>query len=124
MRYDYTVRASEEVKDQVFHLSCGFYETTYFLFEGYDRVAAIHYSGEFRFYTADWKLLSTHKARPMTDGRGCYMDVTVTTEPDGIRFRLPEYDWCDHFPHCDGESDRWSATITGIREEVFLPAAK
>ena len=48
----------------------------------------------------------------------------ITTTEDGIRFQFPEYPWTDHYPHCDGESDRWDAHITGIRDEIFYPFPK
>ena len=33
MDYDYVIKRSEELTDKRFHLSCGFHENTYILFE-------------------------------------------------------------------------------------------
>lgn len=122
MRIDHVIAAGERLKEKWFHLSCGFYETTSFLFQELGFVADIHCKGQLRIYTPEGKLLDTIPAKPMTSGRGCYMDVSVTNTDTGVLFRLPEYDWTDHYPHCDGESDRWTTVITGIRDEIRYPA--
>ena len=67
-------------------------------------------------------VVKTVKAKPMTDGRGCYMDVFITTTDDGALFQLPDYIWYDNYPDCDGESDRWDTKIIGIMDEVRYPA--
>lgn len=124
MRIDHEILSGERLTGERFHLSCGFYETTCFLFREYGFAADIHCKGEVRIYTPQGKRLLTLPARPMDSGRGCYMDILLTTTEDGIRFQFPEYTWTDHYPHCDGESDRWDAHITGIRDEVFYPFPK
>lgn len=121
MRYDYIVRADEVLNQECFHLSCGFYETTSFLFEGAGFYVNIHYKGAFTFYRVNGEKLETATAKPMTSGRGCYTDILVTTTEDAVIFQLPEYAWNDHYPHCDGESDRWTAKITGVRDEIRFP---
>ena len=45
-----------------------------------------------------------------------------TTTDDGILFKLPDYQWIDHYPNCDGESDRWNTRIIGTSDEIFYPA--
>ena len=122
MKYDHIINANTELRQQRFHLSCGFYETTTFLFEKANFAAYIHYKGAFTFYTPEGKKMETVKAKPMESGRGCYMDVLITTSEDGVLFQLPDYEWTDHYPHCDGESDRWSAKIVGVQDEVFFRA--
>lgn len=124
MKYDHIIQAAEKLNDTPFHLSCGFYETTAFLFEGANFAVNIHCKGSFTFYTVDGKKIESIKAKPMTDGRGCYMDVLITTETNGVTFKLPDYSWTDHYPNCDGESDRWSAKIIGINDEVFYSSRK
>ena len=57
----------------------------------------------------------------MDSGRGCYMDVLITTTDDMLIFQLPEYEWIDNYPNCDGESDRWDTKIIGIRDEIRYP---
>ena len=121
MTYDHTIRQSQVLDNAQFHLSCGFYETTAFFFEKANFAVVIHCRGEFTFYTPAGEKLGSVKAKPMTSGRGCYMDVQITTDGDQVIFRLPEYDWIDHYPDCDGESDRWDARIIGVRDTVCYP---
>lgn len=124
MRYDHIIRSGTRLDGEQFHLSCGFYETTCFLFEAYGFAADIHNKGEVRIYTPDGRRrLCTLRAKPMDSGRGCYMDILICTTENGVLFRFPEYDWIDRYPHCDGESDRWDARITGIRDEIPYPTA-
>lgn len=33
-----------------------------------------------------------------------------------IKLEFPIYKWIDHYPHCDGEHDRWEQQIIGYRE--------
>ena len=56
----------------------------------------------------------------MDSGRGCYMDVLISNTNNKVTFQLPDYDWIDHYPNCDGESDRWDAKIVGINDEVVF----
>lgn len=121
MKYDYIVKNSEELKEARFHLSCGFHENTYILFEKAGFYVNIHCRGTFTFCTLDYQPLAVIRAKPMDSGRECYMDVLISTTEDGAVFCLPEYRWIDHYPHCDGESDRWSAEIIGVRDTVRFP---
>ena len=118
MKYDHIITSSQNMNQERFHLSCGFYETTCFLLQDVNLRIDIHCKGEFTFYTADGKKLKTVKAEPMDSGRGCYMDVLMTTDKGMLILQLPEYEWIDHYPNCDGESDRWDTKIIGIRDEI------
>lgn len=40
-----------------------------------------------------------------------YGDMKCAVCENLIDFRLPVYGWEDSYPHCDGESDRWSRYI-------------
>lgn len=122
MKYDHIISASEALTEKPFHLSCGFYETTSFFFEKANFSVVIHCRGEFTFYDGEGTVVKTVKAKPMTGGRSCYMDVFITTTDDGALFRLPDYIWYDNYPDCDGESDRWDTKIIGIMDEIRYPA--
>jgi len=121
MQYDHIIPIHTQLDNTSFHLSCGYYTATAFLFEQAGFAAVIDCSGMFLFYTPEGKPLGSAKAKPMHGGRGCYMDILLTTDGNRVIFRLPEYSWWDNFPHCDGESDRWDADIIGIRDEVVFP---
>ena len=118
MTYDHIIKAGETLADQWFHLACGYCTTTSFLFEAWELSVTIDCNGTFTFRSPAGE--RTVKAKPMRGGRGCYMDIYVTTG-ETLRFRLPEYDWWDNYPNCDGESDRWDATVTGTRDEIIWP---
>ena len=124
MKYDHIIKVRENPEKKQFHLSCGFYETTSFLFEPINLSVEIHCKGEFVFRTAEGEILEKVKAQPMDSGRECYMDVLITAAEQEILFQLPEYAWIDHYPNCDGESDRWDAKIIGIRDEVRYSISK
>ena len=119
MKFDHIIKGTEELTDARFHLSCGFYENTYILFEKAGFYVNIHNKGTFTFCAPDYRKLAVIQARPMDSGRGCYMDILITTTEDGIRFQFPEYTWTDHYPHCDGESDRWDRYISRWFRIVF-----
>ena len=51
MRIDHEILSGERLTGERFHLSCGFYERTCFLFREYGFAADIHCKGEVRIYT-------------------------------------------------------------------------
>lgn len=118
MTYDHIISYDKSLTNEQFHLACGYYRTTSFLFEKANFAVVIDCSGSFAFYTVDGKLIETVNAKPMDSGRERYMDVLITTTDEGVLFQLPDYAWTDHYPHCDSESDRWSARIIGINDEI------
>jgi len=119
MAYDHIINSSEVLNEKCFHLACGFYTTTSFLFEKANFTVVINCNGDFTFYTVNNEKIEMIKAKRMRSGRGCYMDVLITTTDDGVLFKLPDYSWIDHYPDCDGESDRWDAKIIGTNDEIF-----
>lgn len=124
MKYDHVVKADENLTEERFHLACGYYTTTSFMFEKANFAVVIDCNGTFTFYTADGAELENVKAKPMEGGRERYMDVFVTTDDDGVTFKLPDYSWSDNYPHCDGESDRWDGKIIGTNDEIVFKAVK
>ena len=116
MAYDHIIKAGQVLTDQWFHLSCGYDSTTSFFFEEKSLAVTIDCNGTFTFQTADGQK-QTVKAKPMCGGRGCYMDIYITNGEE-LLFRLPEYNWWDNYPNCDGESDRWDADVIGTRDEI------
>ena len=122
MAYDHIIKSTETLSDKWFHLSCGYYSTTSFFFEACALTVVINCNGTFTFQTADGQKREI-EAKPMRSGRGCYMDIFITATEKELLFRLPEYTWWDNYPHCDGESDRWDAEITGTRDEIRWPVS-
>ena len=120
MAYDHIIESARTLQDQWFHLSCGYYTTTSFFFEAWGLAVTVDCNGTFTFRTADGQE-QTVKAEPMRGGRGCYMEIFITTSERELLFRLPEYRWWDNYPDCDGEYDRWDAEVVGTRDEVRFP---
>lgn len=118
MTYDHIITAGEELREKWFHLACGYYSTTAFYFETAGFGVVIHCNGTFTFYDTAGEQLETVEAKPMHGGRGCYMEVFISTDGDRVTFRLPDYIWYDNYPDCDGESDRWDAKIIGTNDEI------
>ena len=48
-----------------------------------------------------------------------YGDMHCYVEENKVYFKLPIYGWDDSYPHCDGESDRWSRYVAGWFRVVF-----
>ena len=52
-------------------------------------------------------------------GREIYMDITCLVEDGCIVLKMPIYSWIDHYPDCDGESDRWDTETIGYHTVKF-----
>lgn len=50
---------------------------------------------------------------------GQYGTVWCSAQGDELRIRLPIYQWEDDYPHCDGESDRWTRRTIRHFQVVF-----
>lgn len=48
-----------------------------------------------------------------------YGQVKCTADGQNITIYLPIYYWEDSYPHCDGESDRWSRYVSRWFRVVF-----
>ena len=120
MKADYEITTTNYINEQTYHLACGYYDKTSFLFKEEEFYVIIHCKGEFSFYTMNGELIEEKQAKKMETGRECYMDVTIEVKDNNILFKLPEYSWIDHYPNCDGESDRYDAKIIGIRDIIHF----
>ena len=52
-----------------------------------------------------------------------YGEVLYSAQDNLIVFSFPVYYWTDSYPHCDGESDRWSRHISRWFRVTFDCAA-
>ena len=110
-RYDVVIESGEALKN--FHLSCGFYETTYVLLKDEKMEIDIHYSGKITVFNEKNQVILRTEAPKSEGGRGIYMDCDMKVEDHKAIIHFPIYSWIDHYPHCDGESDRWSTKTMG-----------
>lgn len=115
MRIDETFKSSRHTAPQNYHLACGFYTTTYILFEEENVLASIECTGEIKFRKPDdFSVLASATMPKQEGGRGIYMDVTCSRDGGHIVLQMPIYSWTDHYPNCDGESDRWTTETIGF----------
>lgn len=113
-RIDAVIYSNEDF--QQVKLSCGFYETTYILLKDEKKEVDIHCSGLIKIFDEKNKLISQTKAPKSEGGREIYMDVLMKVEHQQVFLKFPIYEWIDHYPHCDGESDRWSTNTLGYHD--------
>ncbi len=106
-----------------YHLACGFRTRTDILFQEENIAAVIECTGEIQFRNpADMRNTIASVTVPKQEGgRELYMDVTCSVEDGQIVLQMPIYSWIDHYPNCDGESDRWDAKTIGHHTVRFNP---
>ena len=123
-KYDETYITSKHTGPQNYHLACGFRTRTDILFKEENIFAVIECSGEIQFRSPDdvKTTIASVKVPKQEGGREIYMDVTCLVEDGCIVLKMPIYRWIDHYPHCDGESDRWDGEAIGYHTVRFNPA--
>lgn len=71
-----------------------------------------------RFLDGAGKLLLQEDLPPVTEGRKEYLHVYCSGNEKQLSVAFPLYRWEDYYPHCDGEFDRWDATIIGYHPPI------
>ena len=104
----------------LFDIACGFVSTTEVSFANEGIVAVVTAAGKVDFLDAARNMLASACVPADDDGRGCYVSLACKVEDDKIYLRFPIYSWTDHYPHCDGESDRWDARVIRYHEPIVL----
>ena len=61
----------------------------------------------------DNQLLSSKVELPLS-GDEKFSEVKCSVEAAQIVLGFPKYSYKDNYPHCDGEHDRWTKTISGF----------
>ena len=123
-KYDETFITSKHTEPQNYHLACGFRTRTDILFKEEHIEVSIECAGEIKFKDSDnpRNVLAEITVPKQEGGREIYMDVTCLVENGCIVLKMPIYRWIDHYPHCDGESDRWDGEAIGYHTVRFNPA--
>ena len=68
--------------------------------------------------------LPVHKDPSQYGHTAQYGEVRCSSDGEVITIFLPVYWWSDSYPHCDGESDRWSRHIDHWFRVVFNCGSK
>jgi hypothetical protein len=101
-------------------IACGYASTTHILFRHEAVTARVGADGTVEFLDSGGKSLTGARIPPVKDGRECFMEVCCKEEDGGIWIRFPRYTWYDNYPYCDGESDRWDATVKGYEPPIVF----
>ena len=72
-------------------------------------------TGEVVFCDMAGNGLLTAKAKTPSVGDEKFSEVQCKAENGQIVLGFPEYTYKDNYPHCDGESDRWTKVISGYQ---------
>lgn len=71
-------------------------------------------TGQVEFFDPEGKALLAAKV-DLPGGDERFSEVRCSAEADEILLGFPRYSYQDNYPHCDGEHDRWTKTISGYR---------
>lgn len=112
-----------ETKEKQYPLASGYISTTTVFFEEENIVARIEAKGDVAFFDGgaadDASPIATVNMPVQTGGREVYEDVVCSVEGDEMILKFPIVKWIDHYPHCDGEHDRWDSVIIGWHTLTF-----
>lgn len=100
-------------------IACGYVDTTEIFFRQENILAKVTAAGQIDFFAGE-NLLASVSVPAGSGGRGCYEDIACKVADGKLLLQFPEYNWVDHYPDCDGPSDRWSARITGYKAPVVF----
>lgn len=70
--------------------------------------------GEIAFYDLGGNLLLSSRVQTPAAGDEKFSEVKCLVEGEQIKLGFPQYTYKDNYPHCDGESDRWTKMISGF----------
>ena len=74
-------------------------------------------TGEVDFYNSEEKKRLSTKIEVPLSGDEKFSEVKCIIEGEQIKLGFPKYTYKDNYPHCDGEHDRWTKTISDF---IFL----
>lgn len=118
-KIDFVIDSEKHHPDTLFKLATGLVPDTFFHFEKEGIIAIVHDTGRILYYNTTGNIYTYGYAKELKVGRGLYSDVACKVDGDLIIFNFPVYEWIDHYPHCDGEHDRWGTKITGYNSVTF-----
>ncbi len=71
-------------------------------------------TGDVEFYDSEAKKCFSAKIEIPSSGDEKFSEVKCVVEGEKIKLGFPQYTYKDNYPHCDGEHDRWTKTISGF----------
>ena len=100
---------------QTLNLACGYVSLNEITFINESIIVSIEArTGEIGFYDLESNKLLSAKMQPPATGDEKFSEVKCSAESEQIKLGFPQYTYKDNYPHCDGESDRWTKTVSGF----------
>ena len=115
MVHEATFNSDNYPNGKTIELACGHISLTKIAFVNENITAHVEAkTGEVDFYDSKTKkCLSTKIETPLL-GDEKFSEVKCIVEGEQIKLGFPQYTYKDNYPHCDGEHDRWTKTISGF----------
>lgn len=97
------------------NLACGYVSQNEIVFTNENIIVTVESrTGEVKFYNSEQRELLSTKVETPSSGDERFSEVKCIVEGEQIKLGFPQYSYKDNYPHCDGESDRWTKTISGF----------
>ena len=115
MTHQVVFNSTNSPNGEILHLASGYVSLTEIAFPNENMTVQIEAkTGDVTFCDAQSNLLLAVKVPVPAVGDQKFSDVQCCVVDEQIRLGFPQYTYKDHYPNCDGESDRWTKTITGF----------
>ena len=99
----------------VLDLACGYVSCNEIVFTNENIIITIESrTGEVKFYNSEHKELLLTVVQTPSSGDERFSEVKCVVVDGQIKLGFPQYTYNDNYPHCDGEHDRWTKTISGF----------
>ena len=100
---------------QMIGLACGHISRTEIAFTHEKITVSIEAkTGEVDFYDPDGKKRLSARVEIPSSGDEKFSEVQCVAAGGQIKLGFPQYTYTDNYPHCDGEHDRWTKTLSGF----------
>ncbi len=115
MTHDVIFKSDRCPNGEMINLACGYISRTKIEFINEKITVNIEAkTGEVDFYDAEAKKRLSAKIEAPLSGDEKFSEVKCIVEGEQIKLGFPQYVYKDNYPHCDGEHDRWTKTISGF----------
>lgn len=112
MKYDYIYDTSTQNTEQEYELNREGDCLAKILLKEQNFALEINSQGKVVLYDIDGKVIDTKKIKSEKYPDKKFSDVIIKISNDKIQLNMLMKKYVDHYPHCDGEYDRWSVIHT------------
>lgn len=99
----------------IINLACGYISLNEIAFTNENIIVNIESrTGEIEFYDLKSNKLLSYKVETPSSGDEKFSEIQCIVVDGQIKLGFPQYIYKDNYPHCDGESDRWSKEISSF----------